>query len=57
MDEDDTILKDLSTRLLERELFKYRTTLKGDEDYGKIHGKICIEEGLDLAIMSQVMRL
>ncbi|MEE0820740.1 MULTISPECIES: HD domain-containing protein [unclassified Catenibacterium] len=59
MDEDDTILKDLSTRLLERELFKYRT-LKGDEDYENTR-KICIEEGLDPryyvtsdAIMNQV---
>ena len=59
MDEEDTILKDLSTRLLERELFKYRT-LKGDED-DKNTRKICIEEGLDPryyvtsdAIMNQV---
>lgn len=59
MDEEDVILKDLSTRLLERELFKYRT-LKGDEDFENTR-KICIEEGLDPryyvtsdAIMNQV---
>ena len=45
IDEKDPILKDLSKRLLNRRLFKYRT-LKGKEDYENTK-KICIEEGLD----------
>lgn len=45
IDEKDPILKDLSYRLLNRRLFKYRT-LKGKEDYENTK-RICIEEGLD----------
>lgn len=59
IDEEDSILSDLSRRFLHRHLFKYRT-LKGEEDY-QYTKNICIKEGLHPryyvssdAIMNQV---